>query len=160
MRSRIGSAVIAGLIAGIPFGIMMQVMQAPTPEGVSMPMMAMVAQILRSDSIAVGWVYHLFNSAVIGGLFGWLLGARVRGVGGGLGWGALYGVAWWVLGGLVLMPLLLGMPAFASLTMASMRPVAIGSLMGHLLYGLVLGGLFGALHRESAGQIGQMRTAH
>jgi hypothetical protein len=44
-----------------------------------------------------------------------------------------------VLGGLVLMPLLLGMPAFAPLMMEPMRPVAMGSLMGHLIFGLILG---------------------
>lgn len=54
-------------------------------------------------------------------------------------YGLLWGVIWWVLGGLILMPLLLGMPAFAPLQMEPMRPVTIGSLVGHLLYGLVLG---------------------
>jgi hypothetical protein len=48
-------------------------------------------------------------------------------------------------GGLILMPLLLGMPAFAPLMMEMMRPVAMGSLMGHLLYGLILGGGFAML---------------
>jgi hypothetical protein len=55
---------------------MMQMMNAPTPEGGQMPMMAMVAKVVRSDSMAVGWIYHLFNSAVIGAIFGWLLGNR------------------------------------------------------------------------------------
>jgi hypothetical protein len=37
------------------------------------------------------------------------------------------------------MPLFLGMSAFAPLLMPPMRPVAMGSLVGHLLYGLILG---------------------
>lgn len=143
MRNRAFAGVVAGIVAGVIFGFMMQMMSAPTPDGRSMPMMAMVAQVVRSDSLVVGWLYHLFNSAVIGGIFGWLLGQRVAGrFGPGAGWGALYGVIWWILGGLILMPVFLGMPAFAPLTMAPMRPVAMGSLMGHLLFGVVLGTTF------------------
>jgi uncharacterized membrane protein YagU involved in acid resistance len=136
---RIVTGAVAGILGGIVFGIMMQMMTAPTPEGMRMPMMAMVAMVVGSTSIVVGWAYHLFNSAVIGGLFGLLLGRRVGSVGGGLGWGAVWGIVWWVLGGLILMPLLLGMPAFASLQMTEMRMVAAGSLIGHVVYGLVLG---------------------
>jgi hypothetical protein len=40
------------------------------------------------------------------------------------------------------MPVLLGMPPFAPLTMPEMQMVAMGSLVGHLVYGLILGGLF------------------
>lgn len=92
MRSQIIAGVLAGLIAGVVFGIMMQVMTAPAPDGGRMPMMAMVAKVVGSDSLPVGWLYHLFNSAVIGGLFGWLLGRRAEGYGKGLVWGGLYGV--------------------------------------------------------------------
>jgi uncharacterized membrane protein YagU involved in acid resistance len=137
MRSKVGAGVVAGLAAGVVFGVLMQVMTAPTPDGGKMPMMAMVAKVVRSDSVAVGWVYHLFNSAVIGAIFGWLFGSRAATYGAGFGWGALYGVIWWVLGGLVLMPLFLGMPPFAPLKM--MMPVAMGSLVGHLVYGVILG---------------------
>ena len=139
MGSRIVAGAAAGLIAGIPFGLMMQMMSGPTPDGGQMPMMAMVAMVVGSTSIAVGWLYHLFNSIVIGALFAWVFGPRVGSIGSGLGWGAAWGLVWWVAGALVLMPLALGMPAFAPVTMAPMRPVAMGSLMGHLVYGLVLG---------------------
>jgi hypothetical protein len=140
MRSKIGAGIVAGLIAGIVFGVMMQTMTAPTPDGGRMPMMAMVAKVVRSDSMAVGWIYHLFNSAVIGAIFGWLFGNRAGSYGAGSGWGALYGVIWWVLGALILMPSFLGMTPFAPLKM--MMPVALGSLVGHLMYGAILGLLF------------------
>lgn len=115
-----------------------------------MPMMVMVAMVVGSQSLAVGWVYHLFNSAVIGGLFGAVLGGHAHGYGSGAGWGAAWGLVWWVLGGLILMPVLLGMPPFAALRMPPMRPVAIGSLVGHLMYGLILGATFVRLRRSSA----------
>ena len=69
----------------------------------------------------------------------WLFGARLQGAGSGALWGAFYGVFWWVLGGLILMPMLLGMPAFAQLKDPMMRPMAWGSLMGHLILGVILG---------------------
>ena len=148
MNSRLWSGALAGLAAGVVFGVMMQMMQAPTPDGGRVPVMQMVAMVVRSDSIAVGWLYHLFNSAVIGGLFAWLFGSRILGYGSGFSYGAIWGLVWWVLGGLILMPVLLGMPAFAPLRMAPMRGVAMGSLIGHLIYGLILGGGFvGLSHR-------------
>lgn len=107
-----------------------------------MPMIAMVGQIIGSPTVAAGWAYHLFNSAVIGAIFGWLLGNRVHGLASALGWGAAYGLVWWILGGLILMPIMLGMPAFAPLMMPPMRMVAMGSLAGHLIFGSLLGSLY------------------
>ena len=151
MGSDVNNGIVSGLMGGIVFGIMMQMMTAPTPEGGQMPMMAMVAKVVRSDNVAVGWLYHLFNSAVIGAIFGWLLGTRSHSFAAGMGWGAAYGLGWWILGGLILMPLLLGMAPFAPLQMAPMRPVAMGSLVGHLVYGIILGGVFAMLARGIPG---------
>ena len=148
MGSRVAASTGAGVIAGIVFGAMMHMMTAPTPDGGQIPVIAMVGKIVGSPTVTAGWVYHLFNSAVIGAIFGWLLGVRVQGYGSALGWGAAYGFAWWILGGLILMPVLLGMPAFAPLMMPEMRMVAMGSLIGHLIYGLILGGVSVAFARN------------
>jgi hypothetical protein len=142
MSSRIGTGVAGGVVAGVVFGLMMQSMSAPTPDGGEMPMMAMVGAVVGSPTVAAGWAYHLLNSAVIGGLFGWLLGDRIRTGGASLAWGVAYGVAWWVLGALILMPALLGMPIFAPLLMPPMRVVAMSSLVGHIMFGLTLGGVY------------------
>src|SRR5919109_1680987 len=124
-RDTVLAGIGAGLIAGVVFGVMMQMMTAPTPEGARMPMMAMVAKVVRSDSMLVGWLYHLFNSAVIGAIFGWIAG-HIGGYARGLGWGALYGAAWWVIGGLVSMPALLGLPGFAPRMIPPIRSVPMG----------------------------------
>ena len=140
---RISAAAVAGVIAGVVFGAMMHMMLAPTPGGGEVPVIAMIGQIITgTPDVMVGWLYHLFNSAVIGAVFGWLLGTRVHGYGSGFGWGAAYGFAWWILGGLILMPVMLGMPAFAPLMMPEMQMVAVGSLVGHAIYGIILGGLY------------------
>jgi hypothetical protein len=159
MRSQVGAGVLGGLIAGTVFGAMMQMMNAPTPEGGQMPMMAMVAQVVGSDKLIIGWLYHLFNSAVIGAIFGWIAGNGVRNYGAGLLWGALYGVVWWVVGALILMPVFLGQAPFAPLNMPPMRPVAIGSLMGHVIYGLVLGAAYVGLRGPATTEtVGHRRT--
>ena len=61
MRSKIVVGIVAGPIGGVVFGVMMQMMALPAGN----PMMAMVAQVVRSESLVVGWLYHLFNSAAI-----------------------------------------------------------------------------------------------
>ncbi len=154
MRSRIGAGIVAGLIAGVVFGVMMQVMTMPMPHesGMSMPaegrmpMITMFAEVLRSESLIAGWIYILFSSVMMGGIFGYVLGGRAARIGGGLAWGALYGVLVWVLGALILMPILGGTDAFSPLTMPPMRPMAMTSLGGHLLSGLILGGVFAGLY--------------
>lgn len=149
MSGRVSTGALAGLGAGIVFGILMQIMIAPAAEGGQIPVIQLVSRVIGADSSAAGWIYHLVNSAIIGGLFGWIWGSRVHDVTDGLGWGALWGAIWLVLGGLILMPLTLGMPAFAPLTMPEMRGVAIGSTIGHLLYGLVLGATYARLSRSA-----------
>lgn len=149
MSSRFVAGIVGGLVAGVVFGIMMQMMTAPTPDGGQMPMINMVGMIVGSPTAGVGWLYHLFNSAVIGAIFAWVLGQRLYNYAAGLGWGAAYGIVWWVLGGLILMPVLLGMPAFAPLMMPEMRMVAMGSFVGHLIYGLILGMTYVAMTRRA-----------
>jgi hypothetical protein len=146
MSSKYGASIVGGLFGGVVFGMTMQMMMAPTPEGGQMPVIAMIGQIVGSPSVGIGWAYHLFNSAVIGAMFGWLFGDQVHNYSSALGWGAAYGLAWWIAGGLILMPVLLGMLPFAPLVMAPMRIIAVGSLVGHLIYGLILGGTFAWLY--------------
>jgi len=157
MSSKLGVSIVAGLVGGVVFGVMMQMMMAPTPDGGQMPVIAMVGQIVGSPTAGVGWAYHLFNSAVIGAVFGWFIGDRVRGYASALGWGAAYGFVWWILGGLILMPMLLGMSPFAPLMMPAMQMVAMGSLIGHLIYGVTLGGVFAWL-RQGAHRAAPVRA--
>jgi hypothetical protein len=164
MRSRTGAGVLAGLVAGLVFGILMQAITMPalgeggmampergqmrTAGEQRMPMMTMMSRVLRSESLLVGWIYVLISSAIIGAIFGWVLGGRAAKVGSGLAWGALYGAVVWFLGALILMPLLLGMSPFAPITIAPMRPATIANLGAHVLAGLILGGTFAILYRR------------
>lgn len=156
MNSKFTAGAIAGIIGGLVFGMMMQMMSVATPDGGSMPMMGMVAKVVGSSSLAAGWAFHLVNSVVIGVLFALILGGRVHGNGSGAALGAAWGILWWIVGGLLIMPVALGMPAFAPVTMPGMQPVAIGSFMGHLIFGAIMGFSFARL--VHAGHEGMQRS--
>ncbi len=130
--SRVLNGVIGGIAGGVVFGALMQMMG----------MMGMIAQLVGSNSLAVGWVVHLAISAFIGATFAILLGSRVTGLGLGALLGMLYGAVWWVLGALVAMPAMMGMPVF------QLNAMAWQSLAGHLVFGLILGLVFAALSRR------------
>ena len=164
MRSKLGAGILAGILAALPYGLIMSIvttpMNMPDQESLTMggsmamggqePMLMMVADMVRSDSFAVAWTLLLFGGALMGVLFGVLLGRRSTSFPIWLLWGTLYGAAWWIAAGLVLMPIVLGMPAFAPLTTAAMRGGAMVSLGAYLLSGLILGGAFVLLRPASS----------
>lgn len=127
--------IAGGIAGGLAFGVMMQ----------SMGMIPMVAMLVGSESVAVGWAVHLVNSVVIGGIFGLLAGRHLLAPAFAVAAGLVYGVAWWVVGALLLMPARLGMPVF------QLDTTAWRSLMGHLVFGLILGGVSTVLMRRSRG---------
>src|SRR5215208_2404635 len=128
---RLVAGIIGGVVGGLAFGALMAMMG----------MLPMVASIVGSKSAVVGFVYHMFNSVVIGALFGLILGSFSRTYGQGVVFGLLYGVVWWVLGPMILMPLLLGMGSegIASQFGAAFSTPMLMSLVGHLIYGLLTG---------------------
>lgn len=126
LKQRIIGGVAGGIAGGLVFGAMMGMMG----------MLPMVAMVVGSESAGVGFLYHMFNSAIIGALFGLIFGAQSHTYGRGAGLGLLYGVIWWVLGPLILMPLVLGMGVQFG---AALSPMNLMSLMGHLIYGLITG---------------------
>lgn len=129
---RVAYGIIGGVAGGVVFGLLMQVMD----------MIGMVAQLVGASSAAVGWIVHLAISAFFGALFAVLLGSFARTLVPAVVVGLGYGVVWWLLGALLIMPAQLGMPAFQFTT------AAWQSLMGHLLFGLVLGIVYSQLIRR------------
>jgi hypothetical protein len=123
---RIIGGVVGGVVGGLVFGAMMGLMG----------MLPIVAMVVGSESAAVGFLYHMLNSVIIGALFGLIFGGLSHTYGQGAAWGLLYGAIWWVLGPLVLMPLLLGMGVQFG---AALAPMNLMSLVGHLIYGLITG---------------------
>ena len=126
---------IAGLIGGVPFGIMMGMMG----------MMPMIGMLVRVESTFVGVIVHGVISAITGAIYGFF---AVRFA---LTWknailgGLIYGVIWWVLGALVLMSAMLGM--FQMIFV--IEQMQWMSLLGHIIFGEVLALSFVWLYRRA-----------
>ncbi|MBZ6102094.1 hypothetical protein [Streptomyces olivaceus] len=118
--------VAAGLAGGVLFtGVMVTVGFLPT-----------VASLVGSGSAAVGLVLHLLISQVVGVTYALFFRRRSFDAASGIGWGVSYGLLWWILGNLTLLPVLLGAgPRWSAAALAESFP----SLVGHLAYGAVLG---------------------
>lgn len=119
----------SGVIGGVAFGAMMGMMG----------MLPMVAMLVGSESTLVGIVVHAIISALTGGAFGLIFGHFALEKSWGIGLGLLYGLIWWFLGPLIIMPVWLGMGL--QLSVAGMS-AAIPSLWGHLVWGFILGLVF------------------
>lgn len=123
LTRRAAAGVLGGVAGGLVFGVLMTIMG----------MMPMIASLIGSHSPWVGWGVHLVISIVFGlgltVLFGNLL---LVSYGRGALVGLVYGMVLWVVGPLLIMPIRLGMPVFA-LNLTNWL-----SLMGHLMYGVIL----------------------
>jgi uncharacterized membrane protein YagU involved in acid resistance len=120
--------VVGGVVGGVVFGIMM------ATQG----MMPMIAAMVGSQSDIVGWLVHFAISAFIGGIFG-IIAPRLP-----ASWvalligGVVWGIVWWVLGALILMPLSLGMNEMV-LQIGQMQ---INSLIGHVVFGVIMAAVY------------------
>lgn len=132
------SSIIAGVIAGLGGGMVFGMMMA------MMGMLPMIAMLVKSQSPLVGFAVHMVISAGIGGAYGLVASRLSKTVGTAIVAGMVNGIVWWVLGALVLMPLMLGMGEMV---------LKIGtdqwfSLMGHVIFGVVTGLLFLPLEKR------------
>jgi hypothetical protein len=120
---------LAGLVGGWAFSIWFAQNNA----------FVLIAGIVNSDSSAIGMLLHYLIAAIIGASFGLLFQRDVCGTGSSICWGLAYGLFWWFLGPLTLLPLLLHQPVDWSYLRGS--PL-FGSLIGHAVYGILLGWIY------------------
>ena len=125
---------VAGVVGGWAFGKWMA----------QVGFFPLIAGLINSDSPMVGMTLHFAIAVFIGASFGVLFQRDVRGFGSSLGWGMAYGTLWWFLGPLTLLPLLGGSQIDWSYEQAS---TLFGSLVGHVIYGLLLGLVYAVLDR-------------
>jgi uncharacterized membrane protein YagU involved in acid resistance len=124
----------AGVVGGWAFGRWMA----------QVDFFPLIADMVNSDSAMVGMTLHFVIAVVIGASFGVLFQRDVRGLGSCLGWGLAYGFFWWFLGPLTLLPLLRGDPLDWTYEHGS---DLFGALVGHVIYGLLVGLIYAALDR-------------
>ena len=85
------------------------------------------------DIIALGWMAHFMIGIILAGGY-----ALVKSYLPGAGWlrGILYSIAPWLMAQLVVMPMM-GMPLFSDTA-----AIAMGSLVGHVIYGASVGYIY------------------
>ena len=125
---------LAGMVGGWAFGKWMaQVNFFP-----------LIAGLVNSNSMIMGMTLHFMFAMIIGTNFNVLFQRDMRGYGSSMGWGAGYGLLWWFLGPLTILPIWQG----HRLDWSYQRGSALfGSLVGHIIYGLIVGLIYAAVDK-------------
>jgi hypothetical protein len=132
-------AIVAGGFAGTVGGLIFSRWVA---SGDYFPLLAGYGQLTVSRGAIV--ILHFGVALLIGVTFGLLFQRDVRGYGSCMGWGLGYAIFWWFLGQLTLLPLAARRPLDWS---ADQGAAVFGSVVGHILYGLILGITYATLDR-------------
>jgi uncharacterized membrane protein YagU involved in acid resistance len=132
-------AIVAGGFAGTLGGLIFGRWVA---SGDYFPLLAGYGHLTVSRPVII--LLHFGVALLIGVTFGLLFQRDVRGYGSCMGWGLGYAIFWWFLGQLTLLPLVAGKPLDWS---ADQGRAVFGSLVGHILYGLILGVTYATLDR-------------
>ncbi|EMA67876.1 hypothetical protein [Halorubrum kocurii] len=135
------AGVTGGVVGGLVFGAMMSVM---TPGVLQMAIPAMYG--IEGPAGTVGWAIHMSHGAVIGLGFAAIASLKPdlgRSIGTSLGVGAGYGLLVWVALAVIAMPIWLGAVGFPGAP--PLPNVGVESLVGHVVYGAVLGGVYSAV---------------
>jgi hypothetical protein len=125
---------LAGIVGGWAFGQWME----------KAHFFPLIAGLVGSASPSVGKSLHFLFAVIIGATFGLLFQRDVRGYGSSAGWGLAYGIFWWFLGPLTLKSLLQAQKPDWSLAHGQ---ELFGSLIGHIVYGLIVGIIYAALDK-------------
>jgi uncharacterized membrane protein YagU involved in acid resistance len=133
-----GRAIVGGTLAGIVGGWafgkwMAQVNFYP-----------LIAGLVGSNSKMIGESLHFLFAVIIGVTFAFLFQPEARGYGSSMACGTAYGIFWWFLGPLTILPLWSRRPLDWSSSHAS---ALFGSLIGHIVYGVIVGLLYAAVDR-------------
>jgi len=104
----------------------------------------LIAGLVHSSSVTIGVTLHFAIAVTIGGTFGLLFQREIRGIGSSMSYGATYGALWWFVGPLTILPALTHHPIDWSASHAS---TIFGSLIGHVVYGLIVGVIYAVVDR-------------
>jgi hypothetical protein len=151
MNKTIGVGVLSGGLGGLVLDAVMRVLPVHAPDGRAISMIGYVGTAIHPSDPWIGWLAYILYGAVIGGIFGYLLGDRALGERTGAFWGGLYGIGWWVIACAILVPALVGKLPFTESARAAVRQVALPLLAGHVVYGGVLGAAFSWITRTLRG---------
>jgi uncharacterized membrane protein YagU involved in acid resistance len=133
MRINFTKAIIAGLVGTLimtAVGVWLAPMMGIPPMNPA----DMLAQQMGGNAL-LGWIGHLMIGTILAIIYA-AVSPRLPGPYPLRG--ALYGIAPFLVAQIVVMPMM-GMPLFSGSV-----PMAMGSLIGHLIYGAAIGAVYGA----------------
>lgn len=112
-----------------------------------MDAMATIGALYGFPNAVAGWIAHLVHSAIFGAVYAAVVSHSALAPWGhkelaGLAMGAAYGVSLWLVAASFIMPMWLNAVGFFSAPVPAFNPLL---LLGHLIYGLVLGMTYPAL---------------
>ncbi len=150
-----GSNILKGMAAGFAATIVLSALMVMKSMMGLMPeldLIAMLSKMMGASTPAMGWLAHFMLGTIVwGGLFAWL-NPHLPGKSHWLK-GVTLGMGAWVLMMIVVMPMA-GAGLFGT-NLAIMAPIM--TLILHVIYGAVLGGVYGA---ERPATVRQMQAAH
>jgi hypothetical protein len=133
-----GRAIVVGGFAGVLGGM---IFGRWSSIGDFFPLIVGLGELnSRPATMAVQFGVAMF----IGASFGLLFQRDVRGYGSSMGWGLGFAIFWWFLGPLTIFPLTSHMSLDWS---ADHGTELFGSLVGHIMYGLILGVAYATIDR-------------
>jgi uncharacterized membrane protein YagU involved in acid resistance len=132
----LGYGTLSGIAGGLVFTVVM----------VAIDKLPLVARMVGTNSVVVGFVVHMVIAQVIGVSYAVLFRRRSFDFTSGIGWGLSYGFFWWILGNDTLLPLFTGGSIDWS---AAGLAAGFPSLVGHLAYGAALGAVYHRLETRA-----------
>src|SRR6266702_557649 len=104
----------------------------------------LIAGLIHLSSRNAGVALHFVFAFIIGASFGLLFQRDIRGYGSSLGWGMAFGILWWFLGPMTILPLLQGRALDWSYQYGS---ALFGSFVGHIVFGVIVGLIYAVADR-------------
>ena len=136
MKKSFGKAVAAGLAGTLAMTMLM--LMAPMMGMPDMNIGKMLAGFMGIPD-AMGWIAHFMIGTILALIYVYVFSSKLPG--NGIVRGAIFSLIPWFVQQIMVFPMM-GSGIFASNTPAPMLMV-VGSLMGHIVYGAVLGGVYG-----------------
>ncbi len=133
MDSKYGKAVVGGIVGAL----------AMSAVGLWVAPMMGIAKMNPADMLAMkmggvpvlGWIGHLMIGVILAVVYARFVASRLSGPPAIRG--AIFAIAPWLFAQLVMMPMM-GMPVFSGAV-----SLAMGSLIGHIVFGLIVGAIVG-----------------
>lgn len=138
LKGMVGGFVATVVLSGL---MMIKTMMGVMPE---LDIIAMLTKMMGASSNVVGWVVHLIIGTVVwGALFAWI----APNLPGSSYWtkGIFFGTVAWLLMMVTIMPM--ASSGFFGMKFGTMAPVM--TLVLHIIYGAVLGAIYGLQRPES-----------